>query len=339
MKSLLLVSITIGWLIPLPIFATTNEPVRFVMPDGQLRSHPIRVFLDRDLTTAMKPVLTLITSHALLNRGVREITTNACTFIARNQLFLQEIRGVQVNTTGTLLLVDLDPGFHIPWYKAVVRVTPSLTWTEPSADGKEPEFHTVGGNQEIYLGNITGAFIWTFLVTAGIVGVIFVACAKARGSVLPLFCAPDGTLSLWRTQLLAWTLAVGSVVVCFGLTRLDIPAIPDTLVALMGMSLVTGGLGYLGNREHLQSNVVNPQEKPLVNRLGELLCDDDGQLSVSRAQMLFWTLSMLLLFLIKSIQQSAVWEVPWTMVALMGVSQAGYIGSKLVPTGNAKPAN
>jgi len=183
---------------------------------------------------------------------------------------------------------------------------------------------------------------------AAIVGFIWVACVRSKGSVLPLLCSPDGTLSLWRVQLLAWTLAVGSVVVCFGLTRLNIPTIPETLIALMGMSLATGGLGYLGNGEHLQStpvvaNVVNPQNKALRDRLGELLCDETGQLSVARVQMVFWTLSMLLLFLVKSVQESAVWEVPWTMVALMGVSQAGYVGPKFIPTTpgppNPKPVN
>jgi hypothetical protein len=165
--------------------------------------------------------------------------------------------------------------------------------------------------------------------------------------VLPLLSGPDGSLSLWRVQLLAWTAAVGSVVVCFGLTRLEVPTIPDTLVALMGMSLITGGLGYLGNREHLQSNQASAnafrrEAKPLLCRLGELLCDEDGQVSVAKAQMVFWTLSMLLLFFVKSFEESAVWEVPWTMVALMGVSQVGYVGPKFIQpppgTPNLPPA-
>src|SRR5258707_12676083 len=112
-----------------------------------------------------------------------------------------------MNKTGTLLLVDLDERFRVPWYKAVLRVTPSLAWSEPSADGKEQEMHVAGGDQEIYLGNIIGAFIWTSGVMAAIVGFIWVACVRSKGSVLPLLCSPDGTLSLWRVQLLAWTLA------------------------------------------------------------------------------------------------------------------------------------
>jgi hypothetical protein len=185
-------------LIQSSVSGTTNEPVRLIVPDGQLRSHPIRVFLDADITTAMKPTLTLIASHALLNRGHREMTTNLCSFLARDQPFSQEIRGVPVSGTGTLLLFDLDERFHIPWYKAVMRVTPSLAWYQLSVDGKEQEVRMAGGDQEIYVGNIIGAFIWTTGVMAAISGFIWFSCVKCKGSVLPLLCAPDGTLSLWR---------------------------------------------------------------------------------------------------------------------------------------------
>lgn len=341
MKSYRLVSTVIVGLSLTSAFGTTNEPVCLLVPDGQLRSHPIRVYLDRDITTAMKPTLTLVASHALLNNGRREVTTHGSIFLARNQLFSQPMQSIQVRKTGTLLLIDLDESLHIPWYKAVARVTPSMAWTESAPDGKEQELHTAGGDQEIYLGNIIGAFLWTFAVLAVIVGFVWAACVRFKGSVLPLFCAPDGTLSLWRVQLLAWTLAVGSVVICFGLTRLAIPTIPDTLVALMGMSLATGGLGYLGNSEQHQTNLLspgaaNPQKRVLMARLGELLSDETGQLSVARVQMVFWTLSMLFLFLVKSFQESGVWEVPWTMVALMGISQAGYVGPKFMPAPTAQ---
>src|SRR6185369_9815021 len=111
MKRFLLVLLAGGEFVSLPLLASTNEPVQLLVPDGQLRSHPIRVFLDRDITTAMKPVLTLIVSHALLNHGRQEVTTNACAFLARNQSFTQDVRGTRATRTGTLLLVDLDDGF------------------------------------------------------------------------------------------------------------------------------------------------------------------------------------------------------------------------------------
>jgi len=53
-------------------------------------------------------------------------------------------------------------------------------------------------------------------------------------------------------------------------------------------------------------------------------------LSLSKAQMLFWTILLLVIFVSKSILDGAIWEVPWPLVALMGFSQAGYLAPKLV---------
>lgn len=39
---------------------------------------------------------------------------------------------------------------------------------------------------------------------------------------------------------------------------------------------------------------------------------------------------MLFLFIVKSILLGALWPVPWELVALTGMSQAGYIGDKYV---------
>lgn len=51
-------------------------------------------------------------------------------------------------------------------------------------------------------------------------------------------------------------------------------------------------------------------------------------LSVPKAQMVFWTGIILVLFLFKSWWSGELWEVPWELVTLTGVSQAGYVGDK-----------
>jgi hypothetical protein len=70
-------------------------------------------------------------------------------------------------------------------------------------------------------------------------------------------------------------------------------------------------------------------------RLGDLVAaiDEDGQerLSLARAQMLFWTGLTVVLFVVKSVLEGTLWEVPWQMVALMGISQVGYLSPRLVP--------
>jgi hypothetical protein len=65
----------------------------------------------------------------------------------------------------------------------------------------------------------------------------------------------------------------------------------------------------------------------------------EGELSLSKAQMLFWTILLLTMFMSKSILDGVIWEVPWALVALMGFSQAGYLVPKLsAPTAPVQPA-
>ncbi|MGH6943819.1 MAG: hypothetical protein ACREH6_06330 [Geminicoccaceae bacterium] len=68
-------------------------------------------------------------------------------------------------------------------------------------------------------------------------------------------------------------------------------------------------------------------------RLSDLITDftPRRELSLARAQMLFWTALMLVVFVLKSVLEGVVWAVPWEMVALMGLSQAGYLAPKLAP--------
>lgn len=83
-----------------------------------------------------------------------------------------------------------------------------------------------------------------------------------------------------------------------------------------------------------------PQSRPIHTRLLELFTlpedpTDGSKLSLSRVQMLFWTVVIIVMFISKSLLSPELWEVPWTLVALMGVSQLGYLAGKY---GYAPPA-
>jgi len=59
-------------------------------------------------------------------------------------------------------------------------------------------------------------------------------------------------------------------------------------------------------------------------------CSDSDLFSVlAKAQMLFWTLLLLVIFVSESILDGVIWDVPWPLVALMGFSQAGCLAPKL----------
>jgi hypothetical protein len=76
----------------------------------------------------------------------------------------------------------------------------------------------------------------------------------------------------------------------------------------------------------------------VVPKLGDLVLNfpNDGppQLSLARAQMLMWTLLLVTLFVSKSAVNGALWNVPWELVALTGISQAGYVAPKFAGPGS-----
>ena len=152
---------------------------------------------------------------------------------------------------------------------------------------------------------------------------------------LQLVSGVDGHLSLAQTQVACWTVAVGGVVLGYGMVRLEVPTIPTSLLALMGASLVTGGVGYFKDAQKQEAAAtagpVARRSPALADLLVGFTPGQEPELSLAKAQMLFWTLALLVLFVAKSILDGMIWDVPWPLVALMGFSQAGYLAPKLVP--------
>jgi len=306
-----------------------SDAVRLYMPDGQLKTHPIKVFINQDIPRSMHPKLQLTGSHAITEKQEEENYLRKPMVLARNQEWVEVRRGSKISSTGTLMLFDLS-NYPIPFYKATMRLTPTLVWVE---NGKKKVKHVAIGSSEVYLGNSIGAFGWVFLLIGTLVIFIMGMAKKAKGSALDLLCDSDGSLSLWRTQIATWTVAIGGVVAGYGLIRLQVPNIPESLVALMGMSLGTGGIS------HYQTHKKKPAPKTSAAKvspiLSDLICDilpnGERELSLSRAQMLFWTVLVLAIFVVKSAMDGDAWNVPWELVALMGISQVGYLSPKLKP--------
>ena len=57
-------------------------------------------------------------------------------------------------------------------------------------------------------------------------------------------CSRSGWMSLSKSQVALWTIAVGFVLTVFAFMRLAVGEIPDSVVVLMGMSVTTGGISY-----------------------------------------------------------------------------------------------
>ncbi len=308
--------------------------IELFVADGQLMSHPFRVFVTHDITPDMQPRLLLQASHTISPVQKGEFERIKPLVIARNQISTETVAGQKVQMTGTLLLFDLQK-YPVPPYKGMIRLTPMLVWSESTPAG--PAEQTVVAPHEINLGNIGVAAAWALVIVALFITLIVLLARHTGQPVILFFCGSDGRLSLSRAQVALWTLAIGVVVGGYGLLKLEVPDIPETLVVLMGMSLATGGISYVkgdGKGTGSGQALTPPPPAAIKPQLCDLVCatDENGQqhLSLARAQMVFWTGLTIVLFMVKSVLDGVLWDVPWEMVALMGMSQAAYLSPKLV---------
>lgn len=348
--------LTLSWLLcsAFVTSATTNESVRVFMPDGQIKSHLLRVFVTKDFTQEDAPKLILSAGRLVLKElpdwAEKPIEPR---HISRFQHRTELLDGVDIGPTGTLLIFDLR-NIDFPWFKACMRVTPAIKWGNPPS--------IAVGEQPVYIGNLKGAMLWTGLI---ILVPLTLICAfayrtelklgkeasgkevigKGMQNLMRLLARPDGRMSLSKTQAAIWTSCVGAMVFCFGITRLKPPAIPETLVALMGLSLATRIGTYTKEvkdaEDPQRQGEMLPKEKPRWRHLIDGGKQNDPALAITRAQMFFWTILTVCLFCVKSLLDGGLWEVPWQLVALMGISQVTYMVPVLReprPVGDGKGA-
>jgi hypothetical protein len=331
------------------------------IPEGQPLNHRVRMYVSHvKIEESEAPRLQLFPLKALPLAKIADQKKWTPLIVAPGQTWTQKVEGQSVTREGTLLIFDLEE-FQLPFYQSTTRVIPQLVWQPPAG---VPGQKLLG--EPVYLGRYTGAFIWT-VITVGLL-VFFIGNLAAKTKVLKarkknvlyLISGEDGYMSLWRTQLAAWTVAVGGMVVFFGLIQLAVPTIPESLVALMGMAVATGGLSVIAGkpaetRDDKDSEAATNQsppakpdksaaatqppppiaphkesDRPLWQHLISSRNHNNGEvvLSVQKAQMVFWTGIILVLFVVKSVASGELWSVPWELVTLTGVSQLGYLSDK-----------
>jgi hypothetical protein len=318
------------WLVsPLPatFAASEAETPQLFMPDGQLKSHTVRVYVTHDISVDQQPRLRLLRSHAVTKKAVDESRPLEPAVVALGQQWVERVGGQDLRRRGTLLLFDLSNlDFR---YKAMLRVMPVVSWTEGGLK------HIVVSPSEVNLGNIVAATGWTTLVVGIVVLLIIFLSWRHTGNPLQLLTGVEGHLSLSKMQVACWTVVVGGVVLGYSMVKFEVPEIPTSLLALMGASLVTGGVGYFRDAKQVQAMSAGGSQTPTAPKLADLLSafapGQAAKLSLAKAQMLFWTLLLIVIFVSKSILDGTIWNVPWPLVALMGFSQAGYLAPKLSP--------
>ncbi len=324
--------------------------VKLYMADGQVRSRPVRVYVPEiEITRDMNPKLCLVRLHAKQKDTIGCRGTLYSPFeVAAHQVWVDESTGNKVTKTATLLLFDLKK-VPIDFYMTGARVLPVLRWIEPmgTTSEKAREFAAVS-EREVYLSNGIGAFLWTIFIVLFFLLIAYLLTKKDAEKLLGLVTMKN-SMSMSLTQMALWTIATGSAVLYFGIMRLEVPEIPDNLVLLMAFAAGTSTVGHWQTyrwrrlksekkRSNSNCNLQKKEAKNAKNKKGSpkvlnklqtlLMVDVDGNIkpSLAKAQILFWTMLTLILFVVKSMLEGQLWDVPTQLVALMGVSQLSFLG-------------
>ena len=301
-----------------------SGPGTLEMADGQLVSWNLRLFLPQPLPASAKPRLCLLSGHAIAAAAPGQQRALKATVIAQGGQTVKAPDGTQLTQTGTVVLFERRTDLMQFW-KPSMRVWPLLIWTDPDGQPRR-----LLGERQVTIGQAPVAWALTGVALLGFVALLAALC-RCGPSMIDLLIADDGHLSLSKLQMALWTVAVGAVVFYFALLRSDVPSVPESLVVLMGLSLATTGISYRSTA------AAGPSPSGHKWRWFDLVAvyDDDTDqpvgLSLARAQMLFWTGLLLIVFVAKTVLGGVLWEIPWSLVALMGISQAGYLAPKLVP--------
>jgi hypothetical protein len=313
-------------LLPCQVFSNSRR-IKLYMEDGQLYTHCIRVAVaDIRITYDMDPKLYLQCKGKIKGFEPREV--------APNQQWLEKgpdaKEGLQ---TGSVLLFELR-GYSIPIYKSCSRIMPVLKWREPKTikSGRVVSYREMQAlsPREIVLGNPYGAVIWALLAIISFLLITSLLLRKSGKKLVEFVTLAGGRASLSLFQMALWTIVIGFTVLLFGIMRLQVPYIPDTLILLMGLSAGTSAAGHWqAHRMQEEIKKATGQEEAKDPKLGSMLTifvKGKHILSFPKIQLLFWTAITIVLFIVKSFLEGQPWDIPPELVFLMGISQASFLG-------------
>ncbi len=171
----------------------------------------------------------------------------------------------------------------------------------------------------------------SFAIAIGFLLVVLLLTVLVKSEAgINFFQSPDGAVSVARVQVWIWTMAIMFAYVYLFLWHGPPEQFPDSLWKLMGISaLSTGVARYIAVvTGKTQTPAPEVQQKIKKQNWVVSMLSDDGEPSMMRLQMFGWTLVTVFLFLMYLHKEQKLWDVPQTLVILMGISHAGYLGDK-----------
>jgi len=201
------------------------------------------------------------------------------------------------------------------------------------------------------------SFVLSFLFITLLVIFTHYVLRAERGDILNIIRADFWVPSLSLFQFFVWTLVIAFVFLGFYLIRIlngelsDMPVIPSNILVLLGISVAVPivSTGYTKKVYSPETPKKPPEKLPPFS----MMLQQGGKVTLTRFQMFLWTFIGIAIYL------STVWitisgisattpiadlsipNIDPTLVYLMGLSQAGYLGGRLVtekPKEKEKPA-
>lgn len=89
---------------PSPGASAPTPTVQLYMPDGQLKSHSLRVYVTHELREEHNPQLRLLGGHAVTEGTSGEGALRTPIIVSSGQVWSETVNGEQITRSGTLLL-------------------------------------------------------------------------------------------------------------------------------------------------------------------------------------------------------------------------------------------
>ncbi len=298
---------------------------RIYMPDGQHINRWVKIFIE-GLDSQEKFSKDSVKTLFLLCKGKKVNAT--VQYVSKDQQYERKNPDGPTPDTvvGTLLLCSVDLKkvekeklFGWKGWKPAAKVRPVVKLVDRTLTG---DFVTIANSKSAVI--ITCSMLLLVLLLLWWFG-------RNDEGLVGLLKESSGRLSLTRTQIALFTLGIGGTTFGYGLMMPESPEIHPTLLFLMGVPLAGGALSHFREKQVKCSSNNEPTTTPSLVHLISIDVGNGSQLSIPRAQMVFWTIVTLCLFVGRSLTSDTLWEVPWQLVVLMGMSQAGYVGAKYAP--------
>jgi len=187
----------------------------------------------------------------------------------------------------------------------------------------------------------TGPYVLSQWWSAGVaivflIVVLIITVTVGKKDGVNFFQSPDGAVSVSKVQVWMWTMAIifAYVYLSLWVGPPGTPGkgeFPNSLWELMGISaLSTGTARYIAVTSGKADQSIKPEVAEKIKKQNWVvsMLSDDGQPSMMRLQLFGWTLVTIFLFMIVLYRDQKLWDVPQTLVILMGISHAGYLGDK-----------